>query len=89
VIEETGLKRPKIVKSLGVVTRPATEKTGEVVSKDIHMYLMEVDDFTQGEADEETVWMDLDDAMKNLFPQEADFLAKIASDISNKTAQSV
>ena len=43
VMEETGYSGLKIVKKLGMVTRPGTETDGTEVSKDIHLYLMKTD----------------------------------------------
>jgi ADP-ribose pyrophosphatase YjhB (NUDIX family) len=74
VMEETGLTGIKIIRKLGVVTRPAVERDGTKVIKDIHMFLMGTDDFSQGPADEETVWLTTEEALPKLFPQEAEFL---------------
>jgi len=77
VSEETGLKVLKIVKELGIVTRPSVETDGKVVIKDIHLFLINVESSALGNADEETVWLSMDEAIPRLFPQEAEFLKKI------------
>lgn len=74
VMEETGLGGVKVNKKMGMVTRPAIEKDGKVVIKDIHLFLMKTEGFVQGKADEETVWLSMEEALPRLFPQEADFL---------------
>lgn len=67
VTEETGITELKIIKKLGVITRPATETDGTPVSKDIHMYLMASGkpDFHQ-EAEEEYGWFDINDAISQM-----------------------
>jgi len=74
VAEETGLEGIKVVRKLGMVTRPAIERDGKVVIKDIHLFLMESKGFVQGKADEETEWLSIEEALPRLFPQEAKFL---------------
>ncbi len=76
VREETGYSNLEIVRKLGVVTRPATEKDGRVVIKDIHLFLMKIVGDSKGKADEETDWLTMEEAQKRLFPQEADFLIR-------------
>lgn len=73
-MEETGLEGIKVIRKLGMVIRPAIERDGKVVIKDIHLYLMETEGFVQGKADEETVWLSMEEALPKLFPQEAEFL---------------
>jgi len=77
VREETGLIDLGIVEKLGVVTRPATETDGRIVIKDIHLFRMEITGEDKGKAEEETEWLPIDEAMKRLFPQEAEFLKKV------------
>jgi len=79
VQEETGLKNLRVMMKLGVVTRPATEKDGRIVIKDIHLFRMEITGEDKGKAEEETVWLLIDEAMTRLFPQEAEFLKKVLS----------
>ena len=72
VSEETGLAGLKIIKKLGVVTRPAVETDGTEVLKDIHLFLMETDNISHGKADEDYGWYDIDEAINKMgFPQEA------------------
>ena len=77
VQEETGLNNPRIIKKLGILTRVGHDRKHQPVLKDIHLYLMEVDDFTQGKKDEEIDWLTPDEAFPRLFPAEAEFLKKI------------
>jgi ADP-ribose pyrophosphatase YjhB (NUDIX family) len=83
VTEETGVAELKIVKKLGVITRPATETDGTLVLKDIHMYLMETDkpDFHQ-EAEEKYDWFDIDEAVSQMaVDEDRNFLIKIKDGI--------
>jgi len=78
VTEETGLKTLKIAKKLGVVTRPSVEDDGTKVEKDIHLFLMETEDYNHLESDEEYGWFAIDEAVEKMgFLQEAEFLKKI------------
>lgn len=77
VQEETGLKNPKIIKKLGVVTRIGNNQIHQPVLKDIHLYLMEVDSFTQGKKDEQTEWLTPEEAYPRLFKEESEFLRNL------------
>ena len=81
VSEETGYKNLEIVKSLGVVTRPAIETDGTEVIKDIYLFLMKITGDDKGKAEEETEWLTIDDALTRLMPQEVEFLKKIQLEI--------
>jgi ADP-ribose pyrophosphatase YjhB (NUDIX family)/quercetin dioxygenase-like cupin family protein len=72
--EETGLRGLKIVRKLGMVTRPSLERDGKVVIKDIYLFLMQTYNVEKGEADEDTEWLSIEEALPRLFPQEAEFL---------------
>ena len=76
VIEETGLRNLKIIKKLGVVTRPARERDGKEVVKDIHLYFMKADNLVHSEADENYGWYTVEEALVRLYPQESEFLQK-------------
>lgn len=79
VTEETGITELKIIKKLGIITRPATETDGTPVSKDIHMYLMTSDkpDFHQ-EAEEKYDWFNIDEALdKMAVKEDREFLKSI------------
>lgn len=78
VFEETGLSGLKIIKRLGIVTRPAVEDDGTEVQKDIHLFLMKTDSNSHSEADQDYGWFGIDEAIQKMgFPQEAEFLRKI------------
>ncbi len=82
VVEETGLQNPIIARELGVVTRPAKEESGEMVSKDIHLFLMRVESFVHGEAEERYGWFTYEEALAKLsFQQENDFIKEKWSEI--------
>ncbi len=83
VKEETGLTELKIIKKLGVIKRPATERDGTPISKDIHMYLMTSDnpDFHQ-KAEELYDWFDIDEAIDKMAVEEDRvFLKNIKNEI--------
>ncbi len=77
VTEETGFKDLHIVEGLGTVTRPAVENDGTEVIKDIHLFLMKITGEEKGEADEETEWLTIEEALTKLMPQEAEFLRNL------------
>jgi len=82
VTEETGLKNLKVIKKLGVVTRPTVEDDGTKVEKDIHLYLMKANDYNHSEADENYDWFEIEEAINKMgFPQEAEFLKSIKSEL--------
>lgn len=81
VTEETGITELKIIKKLGIITRPATETDGTPVSKDIHMYLMTSDkpDFHQ-DAEEKHGWFDINEAIRQMAVlEDREFLEKIVN----------
>jgi len=80
--EETGLKDLELVKKLGMVTRPAIEKDGKVVIKDIHLFLIKIVGESKGEAEEQTEWLTTEEALKRLMPQEAEFLKAIKPELN-------
>lgn len=82
--EETGLGNLTIVKKIGVVTRPAVEKSGERVMKTIHLFLMKTDNLTSHHsAEEDYGWFEYDYAITHMaVPQEAKFLQKHRRDIT-------
>lgn len=77
VREETGFGDLQIISKLGVVTRPAVERDGTEVIKDIHLFLMKITGGTKGNPEEITEWLTIEEAVKHLLPQEAIFLGKI------------
>lgn len=82
VFEETGLKNIKIIKKLGVVTRPAIEDDGTKVTKSVHLFLMKTSNYNHSKAVEEYGWFTIDQAIKKMsFPQEAEFLKKIKKEL--------
>jgi len=80
VHEETGISKLKIVSKLGIITRPAREKRGSIVIKDIHLYLMTTSNWHEGSKDEVTIWLPLTAAINRMYPQEADFLRKLITE---------
>lgn len=83
VKEETGLSDLKIIKKLGVVTRPATQDDGTKVIKDIHIYLMETSNYNHLEkTGEDYGWFTIEEGVQKMgFPQEAEFLRNIRGKI--------
>lgn len=82
VAEETGLQNPVIVRKIGVISRPSKEDSGEIVLKDIHLFLMRIDDFTHGEAEEKYGWFTYEEVLERLsFQEEIDFLKENWSEI--------
>ncbi len=77
--EETGLTKLKIIKKLGMYTKIATERDGTLVSKDIHMYLIESENTELHlTAEEQYDWFTIDDAIKNMaVDEDRNFLIKI------------
>lgn len=83
VTEETGFIDIKIVKKLGIVTKPSIERDGTRITKDIHLYLMEITGNTRREnQEEETEWLTIDDALPLMVPQEVVFLKKNKNKLS-------
>ncbi len=72
--EETGLQNPKIIKKLGILTRMGQDHDRKPVLKDIHLYLMAVDNFTQGSKDQQTEWLTPHEALPRLYDEERKFL---------------
>ena len=82
VVEETGLQNPWIVRKLGVISRLAKEDTSETVLKDIHLFLMQTDNFVHAKAEERYRWFSYEEALERLsFQEEKNFLKKIWSEI--------
>ena len=82
VVEETGLQNPRIVRKLGIVSRLSKEDSGETVFKDIHLFLMQIDSFVHGKAEERYGWFSYEEALQKLsFQEEKDFLKKIWPEI--------
>lgn len=76
--EETSLSKLRIIRKLGVVTRKSTEFSGEVVLKDIHLYLLKPRNFYQSNHEKKCEWVLLSEAPAVLkFKEESDFLLKI------------
>jgi ADP-ribose pyrophosphatase YjhB (NUDIX family) len=75
VEEETGTKAV-IVKNLGHFTRRSTEDDGEVVDKDVHMFLMSAIGETDSQPDEKFEWISLQqyENIQMHFKEEAKFL---------------
>jgi ADP-ribose pyrophosphatase YjhB (NUDIX family) len=77
VEEETGVIS-KIKSYLGDYTRPAQENDGTTVSKTIKIYLLEQTGYTVKDHDENSVWVNILDAINNMhFEQEAKFVNEI------------
>lgn len=82
VREETGLQDLTIIKKLGIITRKSTEFTGEVVVKDIHLYLMKSEKFKQLNPEEKCELVLLKNASQRMeFKDESDFLLKCNDDL--------
>ncbi|MFA7301242.1 MAG: NUDIX domain-containing protein [Candidatus Shapirobacteria bacterium] len=84
VKEEVGLLDLQVIKYLGSLVRKATEKTGEIVDKEIKMFLMTTNNFVHIETEEdyEYEWVNFDKAIKLMQHQEErDFLIKNREDI--------
>ncbi len=79
--EETGFKEVKIIKKLGVVTKPSIERDGTRVTKDIHLYLMKITGVSKSEPEEETVWLTIKEAIPLMVPQEVTFLKTIKNEL--------
>jgi diadenosine hexaphosphate hydrolase (ATP-forming) len=81
VTEETGYKEIKIIKKLGVVTRPSVEPDGSKVIKDIHLYLMEIIGKYRTNQDEETLWLSPGESLEYMLPEEVEFLKTICHEL--------
>ena len=82
MVEETGLQNPRIVRKLGIVSRLSKEDSGETVFKDIHLFLMQINSFVHGKAEERYGWFSYEEALEKLsFQEEKDFLKKIWPEI--------
>jgi len=83
IVEETGLQNPRIVRKLGIVSRLSKEDSGETVFKDIHLFLMQINSFIHGKAEERYGWFSYEEALEKLsFQEEKDFLKKIWPEIA-------
>ncbi len=77
------MKQLAIIKKLGVFTRKSHEDWGEIVNKEIHLFLMETPEKVLGPADEATGWYSLDEAFGNMkHPEEAKFLISVRTELS-------
>jgi len=76
--EETGLTNFKLVSKLGVVTRPSKEHSGEIVDKDIHIFVFKTDSNVTPIPKEDyrkTEWFELLEGIDKIyFKPERDFL---------------
>ena len=78
VLEESGL-HAEIIRYFGRVTRPSTQDSGEVVEKDIELFLMRIVGSADVVPEEETVWLPVDLALKSAwYPGELAFLRQHA-----------
>lgn len=77
--EETGVKNLKITKKLGVINRLSTELTGEIVEKDIHIFLMDTNTKDISNTSEEKCdWFTIEEAVNKMAVKEdKEFLIKI------------
>jgi 8-oxo-dGTP pyrophosphatase MutT (NUDIX family) len=74
VEEETGIKA-QIQGYLGELVRQAKENSGEIVEKTIKVYRMQQIGLSDHEQDEDSEWVLIDDAIKNMhFIEEANFI---------------
>ncbi|HLC58821.1 MAG TPA: NUDIX domain-containing protein [Candidatus Nanoarchaeia archaeon] len=67
--EETGLKEFEIVRILGKITRPSKERTGEIITKDIYLFLVKTNSM-QLEPEEECKWVNADEVINELYYKE-------------------
>jgi len=75
VYEETGYEA-EIIGYHSAITRPSTEKTGEVVEKVICLFIMKPLRQTGHPTDEESAWLPLSEAVASLaYPAEKAFLS--------------
>lgn len=75
VWEETGLYVYGIIKKLGIIQRLSKEDNGELVNKDIHVFLMKNSIFQDEEPQEEYDWFKIKEAIPKMkFKEEANFL---------------
>ncbi len=79
--EETGFQDIKIIKKLGIVTKPSIERDGTRVTKDIHLYLMKITGDSKSTPEEETVWLTIDEALPLMVSQEVTFLESIKNEL--------
>lgn len=83
VEEETGVKNLKVIKKLGIINRLSTELTGEIVEKDIHIFLMDSDSKDISNTSEESCdWFTIEEAINKMAVKEdKEFLIKIKDQI--------
>ncbi len=79
--EETGFRDIKIIKKLGIVTKPSIERDGTRITKDIHLYLMKITGNSKSEPEEEIVWLTIEEAIPLMVPQEVAFLETIKNEL--------
>jgi 8-oxo-dGTP pyrophosphatase MutT (NUDIX family) len=81
VAEETGIT-VRVVRKLGLVQRESMEDDGRTVVKDIELFLMAATGEYDGELQEESSWVELDDAIGRMrHPEEAAFLRAVHDDL--------
>ena len=75
--EEAGLEKVNIIEKIGVVSRDTVEKSGELVSKTIHLFLMKTSVFEHKPSEEDYGWFEYDEAVSQMLNMEdAEFLRK-------------
>jgi len=78
VREEAGL-HAEIIRYVGMFSRQSTEDSGEVVEKDIELFLMRITGKADTVPEEETQWLRIDAALKSPWhPEDLAFLKKRA-----------
>lgn len=76
LLEETG-HAVAIIKKIGSFSRQSKENSGEIVDKEIIIFLMSVKEHDKSKAEEEPMWVDTSEALRQmLYPEEKDFLVK-------------
>ncbi len=74
--EETGLKEFEIKRKIGTVTRNSKERSGELVLKDIHLFLV-ITKENKLNPEEKCKWFSFQEAINKLaFREEKEFLMK-------------
>jgi 8-oxo-dGTP pyrophosphatase MutT (NUDIX family) len=85
VKEETGLEDFEIVSKLGIVTRPSKETSGEIVEKDIHIFIFKTNSRITPAPNHEykkAKWFGLTEGIEKIhFKPEREFLIKHKKDL--------
>jgi len=77
VEEETGVNSV-VINYLGDYTRPSEENDGTVVEKTIKIYLLKQTRYTEKNYDENSAWVNIQDAINNMhFEQETNFIKEL------------